>query len=259
MEIRHFGLLGRHIGYSLSPLIFKKIFAAEQVPYTYQIFDVPVTDGHELNHFGRRRGLAGFNVTIPYKSEFRRFADMVGHEAVIHTGTANCISYDPLRDKYVAYNTDVFGFEWQLSRFFHVFPERALVLGAGATSRTVRYVLEKNKVQVTVVNRTPRPEEGVLPYEALDTEMMAGHLLVVNTTPLGGPQYPDLAPPIPYEALSPAHVLIDVNYRPRITGFMREGRRHRAYVMNGLPMLVAQAWYSWLIWKADLAKYGRLK
>ncbi len=48
----------------------------------------------------------------------------------------------------------------------------------------------------------------------LTPAIMADHLLIINTTPLG--MYPAVneAPPVPYEALTPGHYLFDLVYNP---------------------------------------------
>ena len=53
------------------------------------------------------------------------------------------------------------------------------------------------------------------------------------------------APSLPYEALSPDHVLLDLIYNPEETLFLRHGREHGATILNGLTMLHAQADAAW--------------
>ena len=58
----------------------------------------------------------------------------------------------------------------------------------------------------------------------------------------------DAAPAIPYECLTPRHLLFDLVYNPEDTLFMQKGRAHGATVKNGLEMLHLQAIASWRFW-----------
>lgn len=77
---------------------------------------------------------------------------------------------------------------------------------------------------------------------------MAEHTVIVNTTPLG--MYPkvDFCPDIPYDLLTPDHLLYDLLYNPNETLFMKKGAEHEASVKNGLEMLLLQAFAAWEIW-----------
>ena len=77
---------------------------------------------------------------------------------------------------------------------------------------------------------------------------MQSHTVIVNTTPLG--MYPkvDFCPNIPYDLLTPSHLLYDLLYNPNETLFMKKGMERGATVKNGLEMLLLQAFVSWEIW-----------
>jgi shikimate dehydrogenase len=63
--------------------------------------------------------------------------------------------------------------------------------------------------------------------------------------------FPDVnsAPELPYDAIGPRHILVDLVYNPERTVFLRHGERKGASIMNGMPMLIAQAEASWRIWQ----------
>jgi shikimate dehydrogenase len=85
-------------------------------------------------------------------------------------------------------------------------------------------------------------------YEDVDEKVMASHLLIINTTPVG--MYPQVGecPPLPYEALTARHYLFDLIYNPARTLFLQKGEERHAVVENGYEMLVLQAEESWRIW-----------
>ncbi|NPA46394.1 MAG: shikimate dehydrogenase [Chlorobi bacterium] len=249
METKRFGLIGQHIDYSLSPQIFRNFFLREGRPYSYEIFNL---EPGQLDEFMAVNPLAGFNVTIPYKQKVIPYLDSLDNEAAEMTGIVNCVTHDPERHLLLGYNTDAFGFEFLLNRIpgFLQHTGSVLILGTGATAQTVRYVMEFHyHSHCLMAGRHPRPERGIVSYGDLDAPLMNEFGLIVNTTPLGGPNHPGRAPRIPYEGLGERHLLIDVNYRPDQTLFMKLGRQAGARTYNGLPMLVAQAYKSWEIWK----------
>jgi shikimate dehydrogenase len=61
----------------------------------------------------------------------------------------------------------------------------------------------------------------------------------------------DAYPDIPYERLTPEHVLFDLIYNPTETKFLALGRSKGATIKNGLQMLHLQADRSWEIWNSD--------
>jgi len=238
--VKRFGLIGKNIGYSLSPEIFGHIFRREAVPYVYEIIDTELSLLDEI----LSGDWAGLNVTIPYKKAIIPLLDALDESAQI-TGAVNTVVF---RDgKRVGYNTDIDGFEFLLSQTPESVRRRALILGSGASSNTVAYVLKKHRIPFIKVSRKPAP--GMLSYSGLDRNIIERHGLIINTTPLGGPNHRGQAPPIPYHWIGKRHTLIDLNYLPRPTGFVEMGRRFTPHAYDGLPMLVAQARKAWELWK----------
>ena len=58
----------------------------------------------------------------------------------------------------------------------------------------------------------------------------------------------DFCPNIPYELLTPNHLLYDLLYNPNETLFMKKGQAQGAVTKNGLEMLLLQAFAAWEIW-----------
>ena len=79
---------------------------------------------------------------------------------------------------------------------------------------------------------------------------MEQYKVIVNTTPLG--MYPkvDECPNIPYDWITPDHLLYDLLYNLDETLFMRKGKERGAVVKNGLEMLLLQAFAAWDIWNS---------
>jgi shikimate dehydrogenase len=64
--------------------------------------------------------------------------------------------------------------------------------------------------------------------------------------------YPDVdeCPNIPYHFLFHEHLLYDLLYNPDETLFMKRGKMQGATVVNGLEMLLLQAFAGWNIWNS---------
>ena len=123
----------------------------------------------------------------------------------------------------------------------------ALILGTGGASKAIHRGLENLGVKATFVSRTKKNDE-VLTYRELTPEVMRQYKVIVNCTPVG--MYPkvDECPDIPYDLLTPEHLLYDLLYNPDETLFMKKGRAQGATVKNGLEMLLLQAFAAWEIW-----------
>ena len=67
---------------------------------------------------------------------------------------------------------------------------------------------------------------------------MEQYTVIVNTTPLGMFPNIDSCPDIPYDLLTPNHLLYDLLYNPDETLFMKKGKEKGAVVKNGLEMLL---------------------
>ena len=77
---------------------------------------------------------------------------------------------------------------------------------------------------------------------------MSAFKLIVNTTPVGMFPNADDAPEIPYDLITPSHLLYDLIYNPIETVFLRRGKEKGALTVNGLSMLHQQAEEAWRIW-----------
>lgn len=78
---------------------------------------------------------------------------------------------------------------------------------------------------------------------------MEEYSVIVNTTPVGMYPHTDECPNIPYQYLTPNHLLYDLLYNPDVTLFMKKGEEKGATTKNGLEMLLLQAFAAWDIWE----------
>ncbi|GAA4313049.1 shikimate dehydrogenase [Compostibacter hankyongensis] len=243
--VREFGLIGYPLGHSFSRQFFAEKFAREgHTDCRYE--------NYPLENIGlfpalleQHPALEGLNVTIPYKQQVMPFMDELS-DAASEVGAVNCIRFQKGMRK--GYNTDVIGFERSLRPLLEPHHVQALILGTGGAARAVAWVLARLGIAAELVSRQGNAAAGIRDYASLDEPAMERYTLLINTTPLG--MYPQVnaCPDIPYNLLSPRHLLYDLVYNPAETLFLRRGREQGAQVKNGEEMLILQAEASWEIW-----------
>ncbi|MDE6310037.1 MAG: shikimate dehydrogenase, partial [Muribaculaceae bacterium] len=210
---RLYGLIGYPLIHSFSENYFNQKFESEHIDAHYINYEIPDI-GDLMEIVAEYPNLHGLNVTIPYKEQVIPYMDEMDEDAA-KIGAVNVIKFirgagDDLRFK--GYNSDVIGFTDSLAPILKPNQKKALILGTGGAAKAVRQGLINLEVEPTYVSRTPR--EGMLAYSQLTSEVMADHLIIVNTTPLG--MYPkiDACPDIPYHLLTPEHLCYDLLYNP---------------------------------------------
>jgi shikimate dehydrogenase len=239
--MKRYGLIGYPLSHSFSEKYFTEKFQREGITgCVYELF--PIASIDELDALLKAHpDLHGLNVTIPYKQQVVRFLDDAGS---LPLQACNCIKIE--NDKLIGFNTDVIGFQKSFSPQLKPDHKKALILGSGGAAAAVAYSLEQLGIEYKIVSRTPGENE--LSYDDISENIIASHLVIINTTPLG--QYPnvDAAPPLPYHLLTPDHYLFDLLYNPAKTIFLQRGEERGAVIKNGGDMLVIQAEESWRIW-----------
>lgn len=243
-----YGLIGFPLGHSFSEGFFNQKFYSEGIDACYVNYEI--ADIAEFKHILQDNpNLKGMNVTIPYKEKVIKYLDELDPETAKKIGAVNVIKIVNLpkgKKKLIGYNSDVVGFTQSLEELVMPHHQKALILGTGGASKAVYHGLLSLGIQSKFVSRTPKKDQ--LSYSQLTPEIMAEYTIIVNTTPLG--MYPkvDECPDIPYELLTPNHLLYDLLYNPDETLFMRRGKEQGAVVKNGLEMLLLQAFAAWDIW-----------
>lgn len=245
--MQKYGLIGYPLGHSFSKNFFNQKFESEHIDAQYINFEIPsIKDFKDVLKFNP--DLHGLNVTIPYKEQVIPYLDDLDEDARL-IGAVNVIKFARGflgKTKLIGYNSDVIGFRRSIEPLLTDSHRRALILGTGGASKAVFHGLKQLGVESTFVSRTAK--EGCITYADLTREMMDRYTVIVNTTPLGMFPNVDSCPDIPYEWLTPNHLLYDLLYNPDETLFMRRGKERGAVVKNGLEMLLLQAFAAWEIW-----------
>lgn len=246
--MRVFGLIGNPITQSLSPQYFQEKFAKEGIKdAVYQLF--PLKSITELPFLiEKEKNLVGLNVTHPYKEAILPYLHQLTKEAQT-IGAVNTVSIHRTdgRIELTGHNTDCAGFSTLLNQITEPLPERALVLGTGGAAKAVTYALRQRRVKVAQVSRSDGRADCT--YDSLSPSVIENHLMIVNATPVGMGDDKESCPQLPYSAITPHHILIDLIYHPEITIFLRKGAEQGAQTHNGKIMLAGQAEASWQFWR----------
>ncbi len=218
-----FGLLGRKLGHSYSPMIFDLMGG-----YRYDLFE---REPEDIEALLRQGDFDGINVTIPYKKEVVRYLDEVDALA-LRLGSVNTIV--KREGRLTGHNSDYFGFLSMVQRTgIELAGKKALVLGSGGASVTVQAVLEDLGAQVVVISRS-----GENNYENLHRHWDAR--LLVNATPVG--MYPGNGKaPLDVGQFPHLEGVLDLIYNPARTQLLLDCEKCGIPGWNGLWMLVAQA------------------
>ena len=249
--MKKYGLIGFPLTHSFSKKYFTEKFEREKIKDAeYELFPLEhIKDLQDM--LDMHPDIRGLNVTIPHKVNVLKYLDWIEHDARV-AGAVNCIrviAESPILASFLGevgvsghdfrlegFNTDIYGFE------------TSLVLGDGGAAKAVKCALDNLGINMTVVTRKPTPK-GIL-FKDLKPYHIKRHKLIINTTPLGTAPNFDECPPIPYEALTPGHLLYDLVYNPEKTLFLKKGEEQGAKIKNGYEMLTLQAEKSWDIWNS---------
>ena len=150
-ETRLFAVAGNPVLHSLSPEIFTRLFRTAGLNAAY--IRLAAEDGREVIDAAKAMGLAGANITSPFKEgvlPYLEDTDVSGRAI----GAVNGIV--TRSGGFIGFNTDHLGVIGAL-RARNVPPEgrKAVVLGAGGAARAAAYaLLRAGSVRVTLINRT---------------------------------------------------------------------------------------------------------
>lgn len=249
-------LVGDGIRASLTPAMHMAEAAAQGFSYEYEMFDTTEAPyaGRSLADIvaeARDAGLAGLNITHPFKIEAAGLADrLVGSAREL--GTVNTLVFE--NGETVGYNTDYVGFRSALRRFLpaarmgHV-----LLAGAGGAGRSVALgLIDQGVDRLTILEQdTQRGEQlltllkrlrpnanvkAVSDCEPVDFNSLSGF---VNATPMGMASHPGTA--IDPVAVKQHTWVADIVYFPQETTLLARAKMRGCRVMNGSGMAIFQA------------------
>lgn len=248
---RVFAVVGQPIAHSLSPALHNRWLAQAGIDGVYVALPVPAAGGPGIVPALRTLGLAGINVTAPFKEDVAATVDArVG--AADALGAVNTVVRAP-DGRLVGHNTDAAGFvEGVHAAFGPVLAgARVAVIGAGGAGVAVAAgAASAGAHSVAVHNRSvARAEDALTRVAQLEhpARLRASDLegfdpaeadvVVVSTS---GPATSAVAA-LPWGRLRPDAVLVDLRYGAGDLPWLAAHRARGGRVQDGLPMLAHQA------------------
>lgn len=247
-----YGLIGYPLGHSFSISYFNEKFQNEKIDATYENFEIPdISNLTEI--LDSNPNLKGLNVTIPYKQQVMKYLDSISPEARA-IGAVNVIRVTHSGSKTIlkGFNSDVIGFAKSIEPMLEPSHKKALILGTGGASKAIDYGLKSLGLETLFVSRSKK--QDTIQYEDITPEIICEYKVIVNCTPVGMYPHANECPKLPYEAMDTHTLLYDLIYNPDETLFMKNGKKYGATVVNGLEMLLLQAFASWEFWNGKEQK-----
>lgn len=239
------GVIGAPVSHSLSPLLMNSWIAAAGLDAAYLPFPACADfSGPGLRAISQS-GLAGLNVTLPFKTLAAEIADIRTAD-VAATGAANLLIFS--NGKIEARNTDIDGILHALSRAGQSFKGKSvLVLGAGGVARAACAAARQGAAsKLVIANRTrARADDLAAVFDALSVnwaerqDAAEAADIVINATSLG--MDGRSSPEFDFTRCLAGMVVFDTVYTPIRRPFMETARAAGLIVIDGLSMLIGQA------------------
>lgn len=252
-----YAVMGNPIGHSKSPLIHS-LFATQTGQHlSYEAILVEPDGFVAAVAAFRAGGGKGLNVTVPFKQEAWRLAEVRTPRAE-RAGAVNTLWWDA-PGRLQGDNTDGAGLlrDLQINHGLVLTGRRILLVGAGGAARGVMEpLLQTHPEALVIANRTPdRAVElarafadlGTVSGCGFDTLGIARFDLVINATAAG---LRGEVPPLPETVFAAGAWAYDMMYASQPTAFVKWALERGAdRACDGLGMLVEQAAEAFRIWR----------
>ncbi|XP_057719134.1 bifunctional 3-dehydroquinate dehydratase/shikimate dehydrogenase, chloroplastic-like [Arachis stenosperma] len=255
-DTKVYGIIGKPVGHSKSPLLFNAAFKSVGLNAVYMHFLVDDVEKF-FNTYSSPDFASGCSCTIPHKEAALKCMDEVDHIAK-KIGAINNIVRRP-DGKLIAFNTDYIGavtaIEDGLRALEGAKPAPGsplsgklfVVLGAGGAGKSLAYGASQKGARVVVANRTfERAKELAnkvggksLPLCEVENFHPEEGMVLANTTSVGMKPNMDQTP-IPKHALKHYCLVFDAIYTPKDTRLLREAKEAGAAIVYGTEMLIRQ-------------------
>ncbi len=246
-----YGLVGNPVGHSVSPPMHEAAYAELGMDASYVAFEPPVDEISAAIDGAETLGVAGLNVTIPFKQDVLELVDP--NPLAERIGAVNTVDFRAAGGP-VGYNTDAIG----ITRSFEhhgvdLDDKKAVVVGAGGAGRAAAFALSDAGCEVHIANRTvdkaidlasevSHASGGSL--GTLDSQLPEASVLL-NATSVGM-ESDDT--PVDSELLHDDLTVLDAVYAPLETRLLRDAREVGADTIDGAWMLLFQGVEAFELW-----------
>ncbi|XP_076891762.1 bifunctional 3-dehydroquinate dehydratase/shikimate dehydrogenase, chloroplastic-like [Bidens hawaiensis] len=257
-DTKVFGIVGKPVGHSKSPMLYNRAFRSVGFNgvYVHMLVDnvKNFLDTYSSTDF------AGFSCTIPHKESVVPCCDEVDPVAK-SIGAVNCVIRRQNDGKIYGCNTDYVGAIFAIEDSLQVSGVQNggsgsplagrlfVVIGAGGAGKALAYGAKEKGARIVIANRTydrARELADIVGGEALsladlNTYKPENNMILANTTSIGmQPNINDT--PISKEALKSYALVFDAVYTPKNTRLLREARECGALIVTGVEMFIGQAY-----------------
>ncbi|MDW7740189.1 MAG: shikimate dehydrogenase [Bacillota bacterium] len=253
-------VLGNPVRHSLSPVIHNAGFEALKVNSLYLASEVSEEQIAEAIEGLKVLGIAGANITSPFKEAVIPYLDSITDVAEMLRSVNTIVNSN---GRLVGYSTDGAGF---ISALEHLAPDYdfnspATIVGAGGAARAVAYALaEKGVEEFNLINRS-RARADLLHKLLIDNfslecsvhslespgldSLINKSSLIVYTLPTDSLEFISaLQNRYPQKAPADRTIMIDLRYSPSVTEVMKQFIKAGGRAFNGSEMLFGQALYA---------------
>ncbi|MEM8616568.1 MAG: shikimate dehydrogenase [Pseudomonadota bacterium] len=246
------GVIGDPIAHSLSPLIHNYWLRSHGVAAHYEAMQVSAGDLGSALETLAKRSVRGVNITLPHKEDALALAAQATPLSA-KIGAANTLTYNVEAQTWHADNTDAPGFLDTLNdlELSDLQGRKVLLLGAGGSARALALALAQAGAELTILNRTQAKAAELAShcganavFGGLDRyhDLQSDQETVISTLSLGhGGEAFGLGP-------GEDRLFYDISYGKAAARQAEAARQAGWRVVDGLPMLVAQAARSFAIW-----------
>ncbi|TLU85925.1 MAG: shikimate dehydrogenase [Chlorobium sp.] len=258
-----FALLGRTVDYSYSPLIHNTAFRALDLPFHYTVFNIAEPDQvQDALRGARALGIAGFNVTIPYKKTVVPFLDELSEEAASIQAVNTIVNE---KGKLTGHNTDIAGFAAPLLPYRESIADNTVsIFGGGGASlaaieafnrffapKEILLFVRDTEKACALLDHTGYNNSAPLTILRLtEPEPIRECRVIVNATPVGtrGRDGERSIIPLDRELLNADQIVYDMVYNPFDTPLLHAAEQAGATTISGIEMLIGQAERAFTLW-----------
>jgi len=238
-----YGLVGNPVGHLVSPPMHEAAYEELGMDASYVAFEPPVEEIRQAIGGAQTLGIAGLNVTIPFKQDVLELVEP--GELAERIGAVNTIEFRT-EGAPRGYNTDAAG----VTRAFEhhdvdLDGRKAVVVGAGGAGRAAAFALSDAGAEVHIANRTVDRAIDLASdvsdgtggsLDTLDSQIGDASVLV-NATSVG---MESDETPVPADYLHSDLTVLDAVYAPLETRLLREANEAGATTIDGAWMLLFQ-------------------
>jgi len=255
-----YGIIGNPVEHSLSPPMHKAAYEELGLDARYVTFEPPEGEGARAVESAATLGVAGLNVTIPFKQEVMDAVEL--DELADRIGAVNTIDFST--NPPTGYNTDATGISRSFEHHDVALDGTAVVIGAGGAGRAAAFALDAEGMNVQIANRTVEKAADLAAAvnAAGDSETAESHSLdalkeivpeadiLVNATSVGMEENQS---PVPADVLHADLAVLDAVYTPIETRLLCDAAAAGATTIDGAWMLLYQGVEAFEHWTGQSA------